>query len=513
MKVQKEKSQGELTFTIVIEADEIQKARKDVARKLSRELRIPGFRPGKAPYQVVVRYLGGEQALLETVVEEYLPTWLEEALKPHFDEIDDLDLMDRPEIKGLEEGAQEITITLRVPAKPTVELGPLPSLSDVDVEAIPEEEVEKSVREILEELREEQATWIPTSGPAEYGDLATVNLEGRLLTGETVLDLKEYEVRIPSEEPDEEAPSQVLVAGQESQPLSPDRFWEPFRGMRVGETREFSVAYPEDWPHEPFAGRTVLYRVTLLDLKKPVLPALDDELAQLVSDFETLDELRQKIREDVVAQAEEQRKERLKLALLDKLVEASRFEISPRLIDHKVQEELERIENLLRAQGLSLDAYLAKEGKTREEYVAELRQEIETDIKRAAVISAYGKEHNVSVRVQEGIAYLLTRNIPPTTDRELNEAMLLNAVETVFLRKTLNKLLADVTGEPEEVLPETKMAEEIVQAAQKAEEEESTPQEKQEGGQLAESAEVAEPVETSTPPSATSAEEESQTAQ
>lgn len=503
MKVQKEKSQGELTFTIVIEADDIQKAKKDVARKLSRELRIPGFRPGKAPYQVVVRYLGGEQALLEAVLDEHLVGWLEEALKPYMDEIADLDLLDRPEIKGLEEGAEELTIILRVPAKPAVvELGPLPDLSDVDVETISEEEIEESIREILEELREEQATWIPTSGPVEYGDLITVNLEGRLLTGETVLELKEHEVRLPPQEAGEEKSPKVLVAGQESQALSPDRFWEPFRGMRVGETREFSVAYPEDWPHQPFAGRTVMYRVTLLDLKKPVLPAIDDELAQLVGDFETLEELRQKIREDVVTEAETAKKERLKLALLNKLVEASHIELSPRIVDRRVEEELEEIEDLLSAQGLSLDIYLEQQGKTREAYVAELRQELETDIKRALVVHEYGKKHGISITLEEGIAYLTIQGIQPSPEPELNEALLLNAVETVYLRKTLNKLLADVTGEPEEVLPETKIAEEIRRLKEKS----GTPQEEQEGGQ--ESAEAVEAGEASAPPPAAAPVEE-----
>ncbi len=468
MKVQKERSQGELTFTITVEADDLKKAKQRVTRQLSRELRIPGFRPGKVPYQVLLRYLGGERALLEAVLEEYLPKWLQEALEPHLDEIADLELMDRPEIQGLEEEAEELTIVIKAPAVPTAELGPLPGPEDVEGE--PVEVSEEAVEEILAGLREEHATWIPASGPVEYGDLITIDLEGRLLTGETVVDLKDHEVRLPPEEPEEEGEEEeeagaekILLPGEAIKAAPPERFWSFFRGMSVGQTREFSIAYPEDWPHELAAGRTVLYRVTLKDLKKPVLPALDDELAQMVGDFETLEELRQKVREDIRTTAEERAKEHMKLALLDKLVEASHVEVSPRLVERRVEEILEEIENGLKTQGLSLDEYLEREGKTRDEYVAELREEVERDIKRVTVLSAYGTERKITVSPDEVMALLAMEGIlpPPTAPADVVQAAISEYAQRVFARKALNRLLAEATGQPEEPLPETKLAEEL----------------------------------------------------
>ncbi len=509
MKVHKEKSQGELIITITIEADDLKKAKQRVAKKLSRELRIPGFRPGKVPYQVLLRYLGGEKALLEAVFEEYLFQWLEKALEPHLDEIADLELMERPEIQGLEEGAEELTITVRAPAVPTAELGPLPSPEEIEQE--PVEIPEEAVEEALTQLQEEHATWIPTSGPAEYGDLITIDLEGRLLTGELVADLKDHEIRLPSEsEEEEEEPEaeKILVPGQETQAAPPERFWSFIRGMSVGQTREFSIAYPEDWPHELTAGRTVLYRVTLKDLKKPILPALDDELAQMVGDFETLEELREQVRKDIQATAEEQAKDILKLRVLDKLVEASQIEISPRLIEHRVEEIIEEIENRLKAQGLSLDEYLQHEGKTRDEYVAELREKTERDIKRATVLSAYGKERNITVSPDEAAALMAIAGIlpPPTVPIEVAEAMFTEYTQRVFVRKALNKLLAEVMGEPEEPLPEVQLAEELKRVQKEAQEETPEQTEEQPEGEEQKQEQEAEKAAESAPAEATSRE-------
>ncbi|MDQ7029647.1 MAG: trigger factor [Ardenticatenia bacterium] len=243
MNVERTHQDGELIFTITVGRDELQAAKRKAAKKLARELRVPGFRPGKAPYQVIVRYLGGEQALLHEVVEENFVPWITKALEPYSEDIFSMDLIDEPQIEGLDGQSDEITITIKVPAEPRVTLG---DVSTIEVDTSAEErerekqsEVEKHIDRVLSLLREQHATWIPTSGPAEYGDLVTVDIQGRLLTGDVVIDEENVEVRLErdeEEEDEEEAQpsSPILVAGQETPASPPERFWSHVVGMSAG---------------------------------------------------------------------------------------------------------------------------------------------------------------------------------------------------------------------------------------------------------------------------------------
>ncbi len=479
MKVEKTRREGDLTFTITIERKDLEAAKRKAAKKLARELRIPGFRPGKAPYQVVVRYLGGEDALLHEVVEQNFISWITKALEPYGEEIFDVELAEEPDIQGLEAGSEEITITFTVPGMPQATLG---DVSSIEVEEVPpelsEEEVEQSVEEALMALREEHATWIPASGPAEYGDLITIDLEGRLLTGETVVTEEDFEIRIPVEDEDEEEePSPILVAGQETQAVPPERFWSQIVGMSVGQTREFSIAYPEDWSGKKLAGRTVFYRVTLKDLKKAVLPAVDDELAQMVGDFETIEELRSRVREQIETLAEQEAQEKVREKLFEKLVEISEVDYSPKIVQHHVERLMETFEDRLRAQGTTLEEYLDEEGLSPEEYEAELREAVETALQYQAVLDAYVESRGITASPSESLAlFLLEMGVTPESlPKEMLSTFASRYHNRVLRRKALKKLMEEVTGEEQPPLPEETIAASVAEKSTEQEEQEPVP--------------------------------------
>lgn len=313
---------------IEVPAEEVRREAEAIARNFQKRARIAGFRPGKAPLELVRQRFAGEihQQLLEQLIPEHVRNRMQQ---------EKLDPLATPRIDDV---SLETDSLLRF--KATFEVLPefeLKEYKGLEVEfqepSVSEEELEAS----LVRLREQAATYAPLEGrPLADGDFALISFEGRPTTGGG------SPVKL----------SEVLceIGGAETTP----EFTENLRGASAGEERAFPVHYPADFRDQRLAGRSIRYTVKVHALKEKQLPELNDEFARDLGEFQTLDELRAHVRrgleEEKLRRAEAEAKERL----LDRLVEMHDFPVPETLVERQVESRLEQMLRRLAGQGVNI---------------------------------------------------------------------------------------------------------------------------------------------------------------
>jgi trigger factor len=344
----------EILMTIEAEPAQEQDLLKKAARRIARQIQIPGFRPGKAPYNTVVRRFGLEaiqQEALEHSVEEIIMDALKEV------ELEPSALLQLDEVSW-----GPLTLKVRVPGPPKVELG---NYRDLRLETKTIEVTDEDVDEDLKALQEQNATWAPVERPAEVGDLITMSVVEK--DGDEVLaenDAVEYELTPPSDEADDR----------------PD-LTTPLLGLGAGDDKTFTVNYPETWQNERYAGKEVTLEVEVSSVKVKELDPLDDEFAQSVSDVETLDELRDELRANIQQRRENQYNYELGREAFDQIIEEAEIEWPQALEENRIDEELENYEEQLKKSNLTLDDYLNMQKKTLEALREEIRKKVREQLK------------------------------------------------------------------------------------------------------------------------------------
>jgi len=354
--------QRQVALTIEVDPERVEKAMRQVARRFAERYDIPGFRRGKAPYEIVVRTFGRE-AIFEEAVEALSQEVYREAL-------DQLGL--DPYGPGRLERVEPEPLTFRVvvPLKPEVRLGDYRALR---LPYEPPEPTEEEVMAVLERLRRDHAIIEPLSeGAAEPGMMVTVALRATDAEGNTVL---EDEIS--------------FVLGREEPPLR--GLEERIAGMALNETRSFELPDPED------ATRVLRVEATLTGLSRYLLPELDDALAQTVGDFETLEELKEKIRQDLAAHKRRQYDAEYAERALEALVAQAEVEFPPQMLEEELDDMVGELERLLRRRGEDLESYLKRRNQTLEALREELRPQAERRIRRGLVLYQLAREEGLSV--------------------------------------------------------------------------------------------------------------------
>jgi trigger factor len=440
LKVQKEDLDNcQVKLVVEIDDDRLDRAMREAAKKMGRNVRVPGFRPGKAPYEILVQTIG-PQSVLEQAVETLLPTVLGEAIEQTETQVWSYEYLD-----ASVQGVEPLTFEFLVPTPPVVSLG------DVDQLAVEPDDVtveEESVDEVLKNLRESRAVLVPSLGPAAYGDQLTLDLRGDLMDGSTVIDQKGYEITLVERESESEE-------GEESEePVEPD-IGQHLVGMMVNQVKEFPLVYPSDWPEQRYAGRTVLYRASLLDLKKRQAAELTDEFAQELGEFDTLEELRQRIRENLQAEAEDQEFNRVVYAIIDQLADESELDYPDALVQAEIARRVEQMEAQLAQYGLKLDQYLQASGKSQEEFEDDLWDPAEEYVRRSLVLTQYLADRELPLseeEIEREIDLLLTsvsaENVETVRQQIREDAQLMSDLVTRLVsRKGIADLYTRVTGE------------------------------------------------------------------
>lgn len=303
------KSEGlERLLEVSVPLPEVQEAEDRAAKRYASQVRLPGFRPGKAPAGMV------RKKFAAAIRQEAIEGLVQAAFKEVIDR-EKLDLATQPHIHDLKaEDGQPLTFQLHLEIRPSIEL---PHTSGFKVTRTAKPVSDEQLREQVETLRDQRAIWSPVTERPQPGDqvtvlLATAEDDGSMPEG------KEY---------------RLVLGGEQAIPGIEELIME----TTPGQSTERPVKWPEDFPDEAERGKTKKVRVSLTDVKRKSLPDLDDAFAREVGDFDSLDALHSTVREDLTKHAEHEADSEVRQKLIDELLAANPFDVPPSWVNQLVQ--------------------------------------------------------------------------------------------------------------------------------------------------------------------------------
>ncbi len=366
-KVEKTKNENEIKLEITVEAEKFEEAIKKVYFKSAKYFNIPGFRKGKAPMNIVEKYYGKE-IFYEDAFNEVAGEALDEAVKEN-----KLEVVSRPDIEvtQIEKGKDLIFIAV-MQTKPEAELG---KYKGIEIKKVEYNVTDEDIEHELGHMQEHNSRLITIEDrPVEKGDIATIDFEG-------FVDGKAFEGG-KAEGHDLEIGSNTFIPGFEDQVI----------GMKIDEEKDINVKFPDEYFSKDLAGKDATFKVKVHEIKKKELPKLDDEFAKDVSEFDTLKELKEDIKNKQQKQNEEKAKYETQDAIIDALCENIKVNIPSGMVEMEIDNMIKDIEQRLSYQGLKLEQYLQMMGKTnedmRKEYEPQAMKAIKSRLALEAVIKA-----------------------------------------------------------------------------------------------------------------------------
>jgi trigger factor len=360
--------------------EEVEKRIAQAARALGRGMRVPGFRAGKAPAPVVIKRVGRE-VVLDEAVRDSIGSWYSAAIDAAAIVPVGEPRLDMGELPG---HGQPLTFSIEIGVRPEAQLGDYKGLEVGKREpAASDEQVEAGI----EALRERAGRLETVERPAETGDFVVMDYKGTL-DGEPFAGGEGRDQMV-------ELGSGRLVPG----------FEEQLTGASAGDERTVEVTFPDDYGAEELAGNDAEFAVTVKEVKAKELPPVDDELAAEAG-FDTLDELREDIRERL-SEAEERRVDaEFREAVLDSAVTNAKVDVPEALVEARSRELWEQMLHSLGHQGISKEMYLQISGRSEDDIVAEGKAAAERQLKREAVLAAVVAAESIEPSEDELLAAL-----------------------------------------------------------------------------------------------------------
>jgi trigger factor len=352
------------------------------ARSLAKEMRMPGFRKGKAPPSLVIQRLGFG-AVIQEAVRDSLPEWYEQGLlragiSPVGDP--DIEIVSSPEAEG-----EPLEFKFEIGVRPKAKLGEYKGIEVGKAEAEPAGEI---VDREIDRIREGFTKLEPVEREAADGDVLLIDYEG-------LIDDKAFEGGAETDGMLELGSGRFI-----------EGFEEQLAGAKGGEQREVKVTFPEDYQAEHLAGKDAVFKVEVKEVREKVLPELDDDFASEASEFDTLEELRADIGKRVSEAAGERAEQDFRVAAVDAAADAATVEIPGELVEARAAERWERVERQLAGRGMSPESFLQMQGKTREDVLEESKPDAERELKREAVLAAIAEAEAIEVSEEEMVEAL-----------------------------------------------------------------------------------------------------------
>ena len=358
-----------------IEADpeELEHARQHAYRHLVQRVKVPGFRKGKAPLVILERVLG-KATVLEEAINHLVPEVTQRAIEEN-----KIDAAGSPQIELSSE--EPVSWKATVALTPEIDLG---AYRQIRIKPEPVSIKKEQVDTVLEDLRFQQAPWEPVERKGAEGDLLTIDVYAEE-DGKQVADNKDAQYRL---DPEQAAP----VPGFTAEVL----------GMGVGDSKEFTLSFPEGHERQDLAGKAFLFRVAVSNVKGKTLPALDDEFAKGVGEgFDSLKALRDDVKTQLTGSAEREAREALREKALQTLIGSARVEFSPSMVEHEAEHMLQEQQDRMSRNQVGLDQYLESVGKTRDQLVEELKPTAEEHIRRSLVVAELKDKEGIEVSREE----------------------------------------------------------------------------------------------------------------
>jgi len=377
MKVQLEKIEKNTAFLkFEVDAEEFEEAMQQAYKKTAKRFAIPGFRRGKAPRTLIERYYGPE-VFYEEAAEILLP----EAYKKAVEE-NNLEPVDQPtyDIEQIEKGKPMIA-TAEVVVKPEVNIKDYKGL---EVEKVVYNVTDEDIEKELKTLQERNARLIAVEDrPAQKGDIAIIDFEGKV-------DGNPFEGGKAENYP-LELGSKTFIEGFEDQLI----------GMSVGESKDVNVTFPKDYHSKELAGKDAVFSVALKEIKQKELLPLDDEFAKDVSEFETLDELKNDIRKRFEERAKAIEDGSLKASIVRKLKEQTELDVPQVMIEREIDRLIMDFAINLKMRGFDLKTYLETAKLTPQDFRDQFRDKAKDNVETSLILEEVGKRENVTVSDEE----------------------------------------------------------------------------------------------------------------
>ncbi|MFI5240283.1 MAG: trigger factor [Candidatus Saccharimonadia bacterium] len=417
-------SPTDTTFTVNLDESQLGLLKKQALDKLRAQVKVAGFRPGKAPDHIVEREIG-DASLQSEVIDAAISESYANAVKEH-----NLEVIASP----------QVNITKFVPFSEleysaTVDIMPEVKLADYKhmKKPLPEIKVEEAeVDATLSDLAKKLAEKTEVNRAAKTGDELTIDFEGEK-DGKMVEGAK--------------ANNHQLLLG--SNTFIPG-FEQQLEGLKAGETKSFLLTFPADYQAADLAGQEVTFKVTVHKISELKMPELDQKFVESISPFRTLDELKQDIIERIKAEKTEQTMATYESEVVDEVVDKSTWSASDRLVEAQITRMKNELEERLASSGLDLEKYLGLSNKSMLEIEAEMRPTAKKRVGTALVLNRIAKAENITVEhdeIHQEIDRLKATYSDPQMQAELDTPAVHDDVYNHLLAsRTVSKILEYVSA-------------------------------------------------------------------
>jgi len=401
----------EILLTAQVAPERVEKEVRAAAKRLGKKIRVPGFRPGKAPVNVIITRLGRDYVLQE--VSEAL---LDEAHQAAIETVQD-EVASGAALRDIK--LTPLTYEFVAPRKPDVNLGDYRDIR-VPVEKIDEAEVLKLVDEELVNLREQNKVWTPVEDrPVQYGDLVTLGIE-LTVDGEEELNEEEWD----------------FLPNDEDYTLAP-QFDANIVGMEVGESKSFTLTFPEDAASK-WAGKEGEFKVEVKAIKAEELPELSDEFVAENTEYATVEEFKSYLEEAVRAHLESEQEREFQKKLWETIKEKATIRYAPATLYTEVERlEAER-EDIYKSYGFeSTDELLKLQGKSREQYREELEPEAKARLEEELVLDKVVEEEKLDASDYELEQYIRSAGLDEEDEKRLIDRLKEDVYYQLYIRMLL----------------------------------------------------------------------------
>jgi trigger factor len=426
----KELPDSRVRVEVDVDAADVDRRVKRAARGLGGELRIPGFRKGKVPPEVVIQRVG-RGAVMEEALREALPEWYERALlESGVTPVGDPKL----DVSALPDEGESLSFSIEVAVRPDAKLG---EYRELEVGRAEVEVPEDAVASELERLREGFASLRPVERAGADGDFLLVDYRGEI-------DGEPFEGG--------EARDFLLELGAEG---LLEGFNEALRGAEAGDEREVKVQFPDDYRPERLAGTEATFKVDVKEVREKQLPDLDDDFAAQASEFDTLDELREDLAAKIREALEERADDEFRQAAVDAAVAEATVEVPADVIEARATDMWERVERSLQGRGIAPETYLRMQNRSREDLIAEARPDAEQALKREAVLAAIADAEAIEVSDEELVESLrhTAEEHEGTTPEKLLEQLRSQGRDALLSEEMRLRKAADLVAESAKPIP------------------------------------------------------------
>ncbi len=456
----REDHQAELI--VEVETERMEKAKRRAARKLSERGKIPGFRPGKAPYEMIRRHYGDEPIIeqaIDMLVDEIYPEILKQAeVEPSAPgSLDKIESVDPPKF------------VFRVPLAPTVDLG------DYLAVRVPYEWTapgEDKLNEAVNDIRQLYGTTETVEREVQEGDYILFSVKGDkkdAREGEDLSDLSRdgmaAVVRAEEKQSDDEWPF--------------NGFARQLIGVKPGESRTITHTYPDDYYDEALKGATVTFEAAIKTVRAVTLPELNDDFAKMVSEnYETLDQFKDVVRKDLEARSRADYEDEYLSKVMDKIREGAAIKYPPQVLEHEGEHVLDDLRQRLAAQNLDLETYFKIRNTTQEKFMEEEALPVAARrLERGLILDEIARRHKIQID-EESLTYEFNRTVNElayqgavdfeklnksgkSTQQRVSSAIAAESANRLMTRRTLEKLKSIALGEwkPEDDAPKAAEAE------------------------------------------------------